>query len=262
MYYPESSYKTDLGIRLINETMMFAVLSKIRDLASYSDDPDLYDKLEILPSEERDPEVIISYMNKYKADLCIGLAYDKFSRPAGMSVEDAYNLYVKTIEFLASKKLAVPSLEIEFVIGNALEEYGKLDKELDLKLFSQFDNYDFKEQKDKKVETWEEFEKYISDASKFIGGTKEEVETLTKAYIEYMDMVKQEMEEDYIESFPTDADFIQDCLGELFNPNLILERSFYDNDYLFLRDMPIEILKKSDLNKVFGIVSADDPELE
>lgn len=265
MYSPSNFTDLCLESQLINETMMYAVLTEIADLAGYGD-YDSFEALSEVRDSERDPEVIAAYMEKYKPDIKIGLAKEKSSKPSGYNTEEAFNLYVKTVEFLGSENLAVPSLEIEFVIGNALEEeyeaYQEMFDEADTHYTLSGKDSLGKNRQSKPVKTWDDFEQYVFERSQFIGGTKEEAQSCKEGFISYMEDIKLDEGEEFNRFYPSESDFIYHCLDQLFNPNTILELSFYDNDYDFLRTMTVDEIKASPINKYAGIVPEDDFEEE
>lgn len=264
MYKPQNSASMCLQTKLINETMMYVVLTNIAHLAG-NDDERLFEKFLDIRDRERNPEVIIAYMEKYKADIMIGLAEDENSKPKGFSTEEAFDLYVKTVKFLSSKELSVPSLDVEYVIGTALEE----DYENYYELFDNAaEHYRFKEKDSlgvssqyKPVKTWDDFEKYVLDFSKFIGGTEKEAKECRYEFEEYMKELQSSEPEDFKMFYPNETEFIYHCLDLMFNPQEIIEYSFYDIDYALLREMTIDDIKASPINDYFGIVATDENEI-
>ena len=241
--YSAENRNSKISVKAISNSMIHYILNMIVYFAQLSDEK-IGEELETnFDCTNVSFDIIKAYIDKYQKDIVIGIAKSQEFIPKGYDAIKTYNLYLQTLAFLNDDKIEIPPLEMEFIIGIALETESE-----------ELHSLDIEKAYDEKIKTFDELEQILYKWCFNIN--EKEAKELRNIFESEMDNWLEEMNEDLgsKEKKHKKTDYLLYCINSLINPDDILEYSMYDNDFELLKELSKEEIQNSPLNAYLGIV--------
>lgn len=210
--------------KFINDQMIYYVGQLTKEIICMGDDAMDFDETEeYFDCIDSNADTAINALSKYKTNFDNGFKHCKYLFPTGKSKKEAYELLLKTFEFLKKPELEVPELEIEFMIG--------------ISLIHSFEEKEYRMEFTSDKE--EDLIDYINEDYPLSEEDKKEIREYINTYIENCEV---EPKEAYSMVFDM-----------LYNEETMLDFAFYDTDFLLLQNNTCAALKEIDKVQQIGI---------